>query len=437
MTMSRDYSAENAQFYDAVEAEGWLSILEKTTPLEGAIQYVGTKNSKRFDICPNHSCSEHKLWPKTKGGKPTGNFVLFDDANHTGAGYCHKCRTRFSRFDIIMSFNNCDFPAAANEVKHAIGFRPDPNYVPKANTKKNVGIAAPKEPTPSELEDSKRLIKKMNDAWEQSVFLNNDIALPAAKYFAKRGITTLHGMMKKEVKFHPAMPFFIPISHPSEDREPEDALAREKLISYCKNHWAFSGFIEKEIDNVRAPVNANMGNHPCLLLMVRTKYGEPKRLHRIFLDKEGEKADFSKAGFEVKKMMPGGVGLEVTGCACYIDDVSPVVGVGEGFETVLAVKHVSQLPMDCSINAGGLGNYQPRDGVKFVIIFEDKDASKTGEREAKKLEERLLHEGYSVVRLTPPMDLGSRKSVDWLDVLCEIGPYGFPEIVHRWREIVT
>lgn len=435
--MKRDFSSEKAQFYEAVERAGWLSILDKTTPLSNGIEYAGTTNSKRLDMCPDFSCSGHQLWAKTKGGTPTGNFELFADANEKGAGYCHKCQKRFSRFDIIMEFSKCSFGHAAEEVKHAIGFMPDPNYTPRANTDRTVGKNEPRKPTKSELKAADRLIRKMNDAWEGAVFLNNAAALPAAKYFASRGITNLHTAMKKEVKFHPAMPFYIPIPHPTEDREQEDVVARENLISYCKNHWSFHSFIDKEIDGVKAPTMANMGNHPCLLIMVRTKLGQPRRLHRIFLDKDGGKADFAKAEFEVKKMMPGGTGLEITGCSCYIDDVSPIVGVAEGLETVLAVKQVSKMPMDCTINAGGLKNYQPRQGVTHVCIFEDKDASKTGEICAKELEARLKAEGYNVIRLSPPIELGNRKSVDWLDVLCERGELGFPEITRRWRELVT
>lgn len=435
--MRKDYDSIKAQFYEEVDRVGWLEILAKTTPLSGCIEYIGTQNSKRLDVCPDYSCSNHQLWSKTKGGVPTGNFTLFDDANETGAGYCHKCKQRFSRFDIIMEFNNCEFGDAAEEVKHAIGFMPDPNYVPKAKTDRKVGINTPRQPTESEKQAAKRLMNKMNDAWEGAVFLNNEIALPAAKYFASRGINNLHAAMKKEVKFHPAMPFYIPIPHPTEDREEGDKEAREALISYCQTHWSFDSFINKEIDGVSAPVMANMGNHPCLLIMVRTKLGQPRRLHRIFLDKSGDKADFAQAGFEIKKMMPGGAGLEITGCSCYIDDVSPVVGVAEGLETVLAVKQVTKMPMDCTINAGGLKNYQPRKGVKYVVIFEDKDASKTGEIYAKALEERLLSEGFKVVRLTPPIELGNRKSVDWLDVLCELGESGFPEFTRRWQELAA
>ncbi|MEQ6343960.1 toprim domain-containing protein [Vibrio cyclitrophicus] len=433
--MKRDFEAEKVQFYDEIERYGWLRILEEATPLDNAIQYVGTKNSNRFDICPSHACSEHQLWSKSKTGKATGNFELFPDANVTGAGYCHKCKTRFSRFDIIMEFQGWTFSDAAKEVKHIIGFKPDPNYRPKPKVHKPVATG-PKEPTQSDLRDAKRLKKKMNDVWEQAVFLNNEIALPAARYFASRGITNLHAAMKNEVKYHPQMPFYIPISHPSEDRKPEDANERLDLIDYCQTHPSFDCFYEKTIDGVNAPTMANMGLHPCLLIMVRTKYGEPRRLHRIFLDENGDKASFSQAGFEVKKMMPGGYGLDITGCSCYIDNVSKVVGVGEGFETVLAVKQATEMPMDCAINAGGIKNYQPRDGVTHVFIFEDKDASMTGENVSLECEERLVKEGYYVLRVPPPIELGDRKSIDWLDVLNEIGVSGFPEAAMRWRELL-
>ncbi len=133
-------------------------------------------------------------------------------------------------------------------------------------------------------------------------------------------------------------------------------------------------------------------------------------------------------------MMPGGHGLEVTGCSCYIDPPSKVRGVAEGLETVLAVKQVTKMPMDCTINAEGLKNYVPPKGTKYIYIFEDKDRSKTGEIVAKAVEERLVAEGYGVIRLTPPLALGESKSVDWLDVLERLGPSGFPQVAKQCEE---
>ncbi|MDF9399118.1 toprim domain-containing protein [Vibrio sp. 1180_3] len=420
--MEKDYTAENEQFTQACASYGWLNILRAFTPLVGAIDYIGTRKEKRLDICPDSKCSGHQLW------KSKGNFELFKDADEHGAGYCYKCQKRYSGMDSVMNFNGWDFPSAKKEIKQLIGFENDPNYKP---SERKVTQYVPKGPSQSELLEAKQNRKAMNTTWSEALYLNDERALPVAKYFAKRGITSLQTLMKGNVKFHPCMPFYIPLSHSSEDVNEEDKMEREHLLKYCQAHPSFKEFRYRDGE----PTMANMGNHPCILIMVRTHDGQARRIHRIFIDNDGNKASFHLAGFEVKKMMPGGYGLEVTGCYCHIDPPSEVVGIGEGLETVLAVKQVTDMPMDCTINAGGLKNYIPKFGTKLVFIFEDKDLSKTGELAAIDAEKRLIEEfGVAVIRLTPPIELNGRKSIDWLDVLNELGESGFPEIAKKWRE---
>ncbi|MFL7013615.1 toprim domain-containing protein [Enterovibrio norvegicus] len=420
--MKRDFEAEKLQFQEAIKQYGWLRILEELTPLDGAISYLGSKNAKRMDICPDSSCSGHQLW------KGKGNYELFKNADQNGTGYCYKCQKKYSGFDTLMEFNRYSFKDAVDEIKHHIGFTFDPKFQPKRVAKPTP--KGPQAPSKQEIDSAKRLRQKMNKYWSEAVHLDEEPALPAARYFANRGITNLHHAMRDEVKFHPHLSFFIPLSTSNDDRTEQDKEERERMIQYCSQHPSFKQFYLKNGE----PVTADMGTHPCLLVMVRSVDGEPRRLHRIYLDEWGNKASFEKAGFEIKKMMPGGYGLDVTGCACYIDPPSIVRGVGEGMETVLAVKQVTQMPMDCAINAGGLKNYNPHPGTKFLYIFEDKDLSETGEKAAKDLETRMVSQGIAVIRVSPSIPLGSRKSVDWLDVLNERGETGFPRVVISWRD---
>ncbi|MFC5079622.1 hypothetical protein VTH8203_00857 [Vibrio thalassae] len=421
MQQNKDYSAVNEQFRTACEAYGWLNILSEMTPLEGAVKYVGTTNSRRFDVCPDAKCSGHKV--KGRGTGKAGNFALFKD--ESGAGYCFKCRQKHSPMDTIMLFKGWDFATAAKEVKHHIGFTIDPHYKPAP-----VKTRIPRGPSTREIALADKNRKAMNRVWLESLPLDDPKALPVAKYFAKRGITKLHSLMKGDVKMHPALPFYLPIWHSSEDEDELDKENRLWLIDYCKNHPSFEKFYIKDGE----PSSAHMGFHPAIVALVRTPEGKAQRVHRIFLDNDGNKASFSKEGFEVKKMMSGGYGLEVNGCSCHIDPPQEVVGIGEGLETVLAVKQVTGMPMDCTINAGLMKDYVPRKGTKLVFIFEDKDRSKTGEIVAMELEERLLQQGIAVIRLSPPIELGDAKSKDWLDVLNQLGPEGFPEVAKQWSE---
>lgn len=415
-----DYEAQNEQFREALQHYGPLRVLGELTDLKGAIDYIGTQKSQRFDICPDSKCSGHKLW------KGKGNFELFND--DSGAGYCYKCQTRYSLFDYIMHYDGIDIAEAFKKVKHHIGFTVDPDYKPQPRKPKPNNEALP---SAKELSKSNWLRKQMNQVWNEAFPLWSDKALPAARYLAKRGISSLPSALNDMVKCHLAMPFYIPIPTSDSDRDEKDKAEREALIAYCVNHPRFVEFKFKDNE----PTSAFMGTHPTILIMVTTPEGEPRRIHRIFIDEQGNKACFSKDGFEIKRMMPGGVGLEVSGCACYIDEPSVVRGVGEGLETILAVKSVSGMPMDCAINAGGLKKYTPQKGTKFLFIFEDKDASKTGELAAKECEERALAAGISVMRLSPQLPLIG-KSVDWLDVLEQLGVSGFPRAVLAWRELL-
>lgn len=426
------WDEEKQQFYEAIRNFGWDRIITDLTHIKDGVDYIGTKNARRFDICPSYSCSSHQLSEKKRG-----NFTFFEDTfMDDGAGYCFKCKEKYYGINVVAESLKCSIGEAFDEIKHLINFKVDPNFVPRPKAERNNEPRAPKPPTEKELRQAKRNKNKMQKIWDECIPLNDPRALPAAKYFASRGITDVYGAMLGEVMYHEGLDYYIPIHHPEDNKDSLDEVQRLDLISYCMQHPSFDSFINKKVDGINAPIMANMGKHPCIILIIRTPTGEPRRLHRIFIDSEGGKANFYKAGFEVKKMMAGGVGLEIEGCSCFLDSPCSVVGVSEGFETSLAVKQGTQMPMDCTITAGGLKSYEPRLGVKFVFIFEDKDKSKTGENVAKALEERLKARGYNVLRLIPPMDLNGRKTVDWLDVLNELGEGAFPEVATRWRELL-
>ena len=434
MSEEKDFTSENQQFRDAIERFGWGRVLENFTALSRAITYANQPTVKRFDMCPLKSCSGHTL--KSKSQK--GNFALLPDFYKSGAGYCYKCGQGeglgyYSGFDIIMEFNNWTFAETCKEIRQFIDFQPDANYIPLTKREIELKRAESAMPTKADLAKAEKRRAQMGTIWRESFPLNSEWALPAAKYFVKRGITRLDSLMRNQVKMHPALPFYIPLPSSEEGESEEDRKERLELLEYCSTHPSFVEYIYKDGE----PVLANMGKHPCILLMVRTNRGEARRLHRIFIDENGDKASFHKAGHEVKKMMPGGYGMEIEGCSCYLDGPAPVRGIGEGLETVLAVKDVTSMPMDCCISAGGLNGYQPPVGTKVIFIWEDLDRSKTGENVAQSAKERLESEGYIVHRMVVPMKLNGAKTVDWLDVRNELGVEGFPEIALNWRSLLV
>lgn len=104
-----------------------------------------------------------------------------------------------------------------------------------------------------------------------------------------------------------------------------------------------------------------------------------------------------------------------------------ICGVAEGVETALSCFLATGLPVYSAVCANLLTEFVPPAGTHTVVVFADKDASRTGELAAKALKERLEPEGYQVFVVLPksPVPQGS-KGVDWNDELRTKGAKAFP-----------
>lgn len=253
--------------------------------------------------------------------------------------------------------------------------RPTPRY-----HRKSILEAQTEDLAPVELSESADRI------WNQSLRLNfsDPVQRPAELYLTKRGITVSSKALSEmdAVRFHPNLAYF--------------DVESQKVI----------------------------GHYPALVFAVRRFDGEMVNCHRIYLSKDGSKAPVPQP----KKMTQVADGMSVSGAA--IPLLKPhhgVIGVAEGPETALAAATATGLAVWSTVSAGMMENFVPPKDVKCLVVFADKDASKTGQKAAQTLRRRLLESGL-VVRVFLPQDpLSGGKGVDWNDVLLKDGPSAFPQ----------
>lgn len=427
-----DFNIHKQRVDEAIISYGWLEVLRELTPLTNAIDNFqpgqgkggGALSKRHYEACP---CCDGN----------SDKFHLQHDALTTGGGHCWRCNIGLDGYGIIMEFNGWDFSQAFKEIKRVIKFDPRDNSkpLPRKPTKPKVY-----EPTKRDLEISEFHKKKMQEVWEGTIAFNSEYAKPAHLYLKNRGLP-YHGQnYNNQVRFHPALEYFISIPDASDRDKPEHVLFREQLTQYALNHPHYKSHSKHKSG---LPKTVNMGKHPCIVMMLRDgKDGLPRRLHRIYLSNDGGKIAFD-GNYELsaKMMMSGGIGSEIDNASVHLSAAgTPIIGLAEGFETAEAATAVTNMPMHITINASGIGGYYPTRGTKVIFIFEDKDRSKTGEKQSLKLIERLAAERpeVRVIRLVVPAEIPeNQKSIDWLDIYNYYDDDAFPEIAKKWDMVLS
>ena len=143
---------------------------------------------------------------------------------------------------------------------------------------------------------------------------------------------------------------------------------------------------------------------------------------RIFLTPDGYKADITDSQgkhVDPKPMLAFANGRKspLAGAAVRMPGEGQIEHAGEGLETMLAVhEHVPETCNACG-TAILLSKFEPLPESKGVLVWADKDKSKTGETKAQLLIDRLKQQGIPAVLLLPSFDIPAKgKSLDWLDV---------------------
>jgi len=369
--------------YDASEVRGaaegnWYAIISQCAAgFEDAI----SKGSRRHTWCPFHQAG----MTSRGGAKP--DFRFDREGSLKGSAIC-SCGSWKDGFSLLMDYNGWNFAETLANVAEVCGVRPIvegdvQTNKPKVNAARAAWAAKMAKKQALELEKWKRyqakLPLKLRTMWEESVTLFHPSAVPARAYLEKRGIRHIPNGM---VRYHASLPYY----------------DGDQLV----------------------------GRFPAIVGLVQTPTGHFGTLHLTYLTPDGEKAVVP----DQKKLcpVPDAVDLKGSAIRCTQPAIG-ILGVAEGLETALSAWYATGIPTWSTINAYGLASFEPPPGVHTIIIWIDRDKSRTGQEAAKALIERLSNHPtrrFSVLPMMPKLPFDGRKSVDWNDVLVTQGTLGFP-----------
>lgn len=267
----------------------------------------------------------------------------FDDKEGKGTWYCNRCGAG-NGLSLVAKVNGWSGAQAAKALAQCAHVEP---HQPRI-------IASRSTPARDKLRS------KLQRIWDEALpVVESD---PVWKYLHARvpGLGLLPA--PSEIRRHPALEYFESVRD-----------ARGRTRSKSRNR------------------------HPALLAKVRDREGRPVNLHRTYLTCEGRKARILNAAGEpldVKKMMTGVARYTGGAVHLYAPDASGRLGVGEGIETMLAVRaaYRNSLPVWSCLNAGGLMKFAIPEWVTELHIFADRDTSadKSGKGVGQAAAETLL-----------------------------------------------
>lgn len=417
----------------------------------------GSKAPKTF--CPVH------------GGKSGEAFGFIAKgarrSDVTGMGVCNSCGCMNS-FKMVMETTHWSFPYTLEQLAMASGYKDGIIS----------GVFKVREKSPEEIakEKHRQEQQRINDQknmdmnallWNEAFKLTQPGSEPARLYFRNRHIESGMDVLGDEVRYHPGVhynhitytsciitfhdegvrywwldkdgnqvnqPAGKPIGEqrdiiskclPLDHRNAEPA---RLLLANCNPQMA--EFIKNSRPMYHSGIGYRqyMGKLPCILSRIRNPNGTPVNLHQTFITLDGKKADVPA----VKKIRSRIEQCPIFGGALQLCPPTPVLGVGEGLETVLSAVKALDMPGWPLLNANQMGNWIPPVGVRHVFIFEDPDPA--GEEAAKKLADRLAEMGITSTRCNPKM-IHPDTEMDWNEILINFGPDVFP--YQNWMDMTS
>jgi putative DNA primase/helicase len=160
------------------------------------------------------------------------------------------------------------------------------------------------------------------------------------------------------------------------------------------------------------------GWYPAIIAKIFSHDGELIGFHRIYLDKDGNKADVPEAKKLVSPKFENEYGTR--GCVIPLGNTCSTLGICEGIETALAVISMGAWCWSL-VDAHKLQNFIPPKWVKVLNVYGDLDRSGTGQLVMIKLLERLKlsRPDLEVNLLLPPSKMWDKainpKGIDFLD----------------------
>lgn len=351
---------------------------------------VGPSVQPALDNRPNHApCPVF-------GGKDS--FHFYRDFDTSGGGYSNKAAQGFNDgFSLLAWMLDMTPLDALNLVAQHLRLVDQDGCLTDQNAKPVRLISQPQPEKPSEKNRS-----KLNELWTSAQEIVDGINdNQVLSYFRNRGLQLAN--MPNSINFN--------------------------TIKFHQKHAYY-----EQVKDKNYPVKCH-GNYPTLLAKVTDSLGYPVTIHRTYLSLDGQKADVPFP----KKVMSGVIKGNTKGSSVKLFHPQGCsLGCAEGIETALASAQVSQLPIWSTLHTEGMKTLNVPEHVTHVYIFADKDQpceahpQGAGYEAALKLQERLKQEGKTVEIFLPPMNIPSDKnSVDWLDVLNELGPIAFPIINYK------
>jgi putative DNA primase/helicase len=161
----------------------------------------------------------------------------------------------------------------------------------------------------------------------------------------------------------------------------------------------------------RSLYHSEGGAWPAMVAIMRDAAGKGVSVHRTYLTKEGEKANVKT----VKKFCEG---LPLNGASIRLSKIQKHIGIAEGIETAIGAGKMLGMPVWAATNATLMAQWEPPNGVEYVSIFGDNDASFTGQAASYALAKRLVSKGINVADVIFPKIVGR----DWADESIEIVP---------------
>jgi putative DNA primase/helicase len=139
---------------------------------------------------------------------------------------------------------------------------------------------------------------------------------------------------------------------------------------------------------------------PAMICLVRDIVSnEPRAVHRTALDRDGRKREIDGVSRLSLGPISGGA-IKVTPD----EDVTSCIGIGEGLETVLSLRHAIEFgrsPIWSVISAGGIETFPVLSGIETLWIAVDQDESGTGQATAGKCADRWRAGQRDVYLITP------------------------------------
>lgn len=356
-----DYCAD----VEKLAAARWPEILAAVSSgLQPALERYGKGVS-----CPSH------------GGKSGQAFRLYTDRS-TGecVGICNTCGGRKGA-RLLAWADGIDNGTAVRLVGEYLG-RPWRN-----GAKSQSDREAPMQPraAPPVIKtlppvDPVETMHDIERAWEEAKSVNwRDRGNPIVRYLINRGLEGILRDPPRDLRLHPGM--------------------------------TYSTVIDKE--------RKYFGKWPTMLALMRTPRGLPVNVHRTFLSPEGTKAPVP--GDEIKKPMRSPFEGASRGAAIRLYPANgPVLGVGEGIETMLAVRLLrsSVTPVWSCANASLLAKFEVPENVlehlRQLQIYADNDLpEKNKDRGVGEIRARELRDRYP--QLDPKIYMPNQPGTDYLD----------------------